>query len=303
LETIYWRTLIEVVNTGSISEAAGRMFVTPSAASRRIKYLEDAYGCPLLDRSGPVLKPTDAGRLVLEKTAGILAIETDLTAALRGVGEKRCLSFCCTPGFGIAYLPAILKNFMLADARSDDLNILVGTPDDVARRLNDRFADIAVVEHGNITIAKGYRKHPLPDEEMVFISAPGTAIDDVAADLERLTPHRLFTRVDRCCSSICLEENLRRLGVDIGRFNGIAKCDDLHLIIRAVEDGAGVAYISKNVVEGQLKEGTLRAHYVNGFVHRFRRTLAVREGALPDGRCAVFANAVLSVFGMEGLRV
>ncbi|MBE0602321.1 MAG: LysR family transcriptional regulator, partial [Deltaproteobacteria bacterium] len=89
------------------------------------------------------------------------------------------------------------------------------------------------------------------------------------------------------------------LGTGAGRFKSVTKLDDLHLIIHAVEDGGGVAYLSKHVVEKQLKEGTLRAHYVDGFVHRFRRALIVREGFRSNYRCASFAMAILSVFDQE----
>ncbi len=299
METIYLRTLIEAVETGSVSEAAERLFVTPSAVSRRIKYLEDMYGCLLLDRTGGTLKPTEAGRLVMDKAAGILAIERELTGGLRGLGENQGISFCCTPGFGIAYLPGILRNFMLEDAKPDDLNLMVGTPDDVARRFNDRVVDIAVLEYGNLVDMKGYERYPLPDEELVFVSAPGIGIGESAVAVDALTPHRVFLRADRCCYSICLEENLKRLGMEIGRFNGVARCDDLHVIIRAVEDGVGVTYLSRSLVEGQFRDGKLRAHYVEGFVHRFQRALAVRRGFGLHGRRAAFVRAVFSAFGLD----
>ena len=108
METTYLRTLIETVAKGSVSRAAERLFVTPSAVSRRIKFLEDLCGCPLLDRSGPTLKPTEAGRLILEKATEILAIERELMKRLRGVGDRRRISFCCTPAFGIGYLPVTM---------------------------------------------------------------------------------------------------------------------------------------------------------------------------------------------------
>ena len=131
---------------------------------------------------------------------------------------------------------------------------------------------------------KGYEEFPLPDEELVFVARPGIGIDDEAASLEQLTPYRLFTRVEECWSSVCLEENLQRLGKGGGRFKGITKLDDLHLIIHAVEDGAGVAYLSKHVVERQLKAGTLRAHYVDGFMHRSGEPLSCGKDSGPTAR-------------------
>lgn len=299
METAYLRTLIETVAKGSVSGAAERLFVTPSAVSRRIKSLEDLCGCPLLDRSRPTLRLTEAGQLVLEKATEILMIEQELLKRLRGIGDRQSISFCCTPGFGIAYLPGILKNFMLGDAKPNNLNILFGTPDAVIQSLMDRLVDIAVLEHCGNFDRKGYEEHPLPDEEMVFVSAPELGIESGAIRLDALAPCRIFVRSDRCCSRILLERNMRRIGENLDRFRSIVTCEDLQVIINAVANGGGIAYLSGGVVRGLLHDGILMAHYVKGFVHNVKRTLVVRKNFRPDMRCAAFLDAVFSAFNLD----
>ncbi len=299
METTYLRTLIETVAKGSVSRAAERLFVTPSAVSRRIKFLEDLCGCPLLDRSGPALKPTEAGRLVLEKATEILAIEQELMKRLRGVGDRRLISFCCTPAFGIAYLPGILKNIMLGNAKPENLNILFGTPDDTVRRLMEHLVDIAVLERCEIFDLKDYEEYPLPDEKIVFVSAPGLGIESGAVRLDALAPFRIFVQGDRCCSRILLDGNLRRLGGNLDGFGGIITCENLQVIIDAVAGGGGIAFLSRGVVRELLDDEVLRAHYVDGFAHNVKRTLVVRKSFRPDMRCAVFLDAVFSAFNLD----
>lgn len=299
MESVYLRTLIETVAVGSVSKAAEKLRVTPSAVSRRIKFLEDQYGCQLLDRSGSTIKPTEAGRLVIEKAIKILTIEKELMSGLRGIGDRQCVSFCCTPAFGIAYLPGILKSFMSADGKPGDMKILFGTPDDIVRRLQEHVVDIAVLGRCVDFDPKEYQEYPLPEEEMVFVSAPELGVKSGAVDLDALAPYRLFTRGDGCCSKITLDGNLRRRGEVIGRFGSITVCDDMHTIIDAVVNGGGIVYLSRSVVEGLLRDGTLRAHYVDGFVNRLKRTLFVREALRPDASRDAFAKAVFSSFNLD----
>jgi DNA-binding transcriptional LysR family regulator len=299
LETEYLRTLIETVSKGSVSGAAERVFVTPSAVSRRIKFLEDLFGCPLLDRSGPTLKPTEAGRLVLEKATEILTIERELMKGLRGTGERMCLSFCCSPAFGISYLPGILKDILLAGAKPENLNILFGTPDDIVRRLTDHLVDVAVLERCGISDLKDYEEYPLPEEKILFVSAPELGIESGTVRLDALTPFRIFVRSGRCCSRILLDGSLRRIGENLDGFGGIITCEDLQVIINAVANGGGIAFLSKGMVRGLLDDGILRAHNVDGFEHNVKRTLVVRKSFRPDMQCAVFLDAVFSAFNLD----
>ncbi len=43
MESLYLKTLVEVVRTGSLSRAAETLHVTQPAVSRRIKFMEDQY--------------------------------------------------------------------------------------------------------------------------------------------------------------------------------------------------------------------------------------------------------------------
>ena len=59
------RTFLVVVQTGSFTEAARRLFMTQSAISKQIRILEEYYGVPLLFRTNRELILTDAGNTLL----------------------------------------------------------------------------------------------------------------------------------------------------------------------------------------------------------------------------------------------
>lgn len=298
MESIYLKTLIEAVETGSLSKAAENLCVTPSAASRRIKFLEDHYGYPLLDRSSAVLKPTQAGNLVLEKAKVLLQIEQELLHGLNEMDNKPRVAFCCTPAFGIAHLPHVLKDFMLNNSDMSDLKFYFKMPDMVVEGLKQHLFDLAVIEHCACLDLKEFLTFPLPDDEMVFVTAPSLGIDSDIADLDVLVQQRLYSRNEGCCSQVFLEMNMKNIGRDSREFKKVIIYDDLHLIIQAVLDGEGIAFISRSVVAKYLEQGSLRTHRVAGFRHNRNRTLVVSNTKSLDANLMDFVRCIFSTFSL-----
>lgn len=298
MESVYLKTFIEAVNTGNLSKAAENLCVSPSAASRRIKFLEEHYGYPLLDRSSPILIPTKAGRLVLEKAKKLLEIEQELLHGLTDMSNKPRIAFCCTPAFGTAYLPCVLKNFMMHNADMSDLKFFFNMPDLVVEGLKDHLFDLAVIEHCACLDLKEFLTFPLPDDEMIFVSAPSLGIESASADIDILVQQRLYSRNEGCCSRIFLDRNMLGIGRDIKEFRQTIIYDDLHLIIQAVLDGEGIAFISRSVVTNCLNDGSLRAHYVEGFRHIRNRTFVVSTSKQPDPNLMNFIGCIFSAFSL-----
>ena len=298
MESVYLKTLVEVVKTGSLSRAADTLCVTQPAVSRRIKFLEDQYGCALLDRSGPRLRPTDAGMLVYRKAEALLEIEADLVAGLHRLGGRTKVAFGGSAAFGIAHLPAVLREFMLVSGDGADLSFALQTPEQVTEALAAGELDVAVVEMCDRFDLSGYRSFPLPDDEMVFVSAPALGVASPQATVDALVELPLFTRREGCCSRTLLESNLRAAGRDIGEFRRTIVFDDLHAIVDAVLRGDGVSFISRDVLAEHLAAGRLSTHQVAGFRHARSRALVLgRAGAL-DGPQFRFVAAVFARFGL-----
>ena len=61
LEIRHLRTLLALAETGSVSLAASRLFLTQSALSHQLKQLEQGYGMSLFERKTQPLRFTAAG--------------------------------------------------------------------------------------------------------------------------------------------------------------------------------------------------------------------------------------------------
>lgn len=282
MELVYLRTFVESVETGSFSKAAEHLCVTQSAVSRRIKFLENQYGYPLLNRSGPVLLPTEAGRIVLEKARQLLIIEGELLKGLGGIGKREGFSFCCTPGFGTAFLPSIVRELLQTSSKMHNMQFFLNSPDLVLAGMQDGQYDIGLLEHCEQYDFSGFEVVALPDDEVLFVSSPRLGILAGEVPIEELERFTLFARREECCSTKFLSYNLKTTGCTEEVFPSRIVYDDLHQIVASVVDGLGVAFTSKTLISEQIADGTLRTHRVPGFQHYRKRTLLLKPASAPS---------------------
>lgn len=299
MQTRYFETLIRAVEAGSFSRAAEALHITQSAVSQRIKFLEEHYGHQLLDRSGAALVPTEAGAVVLERARTIVAKEREIRAELaRFDGEKR-LSLCCTPTFGMAYLPRVVNDFVLRNSDVADLKFAFAQTDQALKGLQGGEFELAVIEHCS-ELDGPYDICPLPDDELVFISAPSLGIPELLEGPRELLAHRLYARRDGCSSKAVLRESLAAAGVEFADFSTVVVSDDLRFSIEAVQEGGGISFVSRSLVEDRLASGALCAHRVEGFRHLRHRSLVLpkrrRSGDAVAPVLASFRECVSAVF-------
>ncbi len=296
METRYFKTLLAVVETGAFSRAAEELNITQSAVSQRIKFLEEHYGHQLLDRSGTGLALTEIGQLVLGKARGILEKERELEDGLKRFGGKKRLSVCCTPTFGMAYLPRVLNRFLPRNADLADLKFIFHQPLRVLKGLQENEFDLVVIEHCCRLDFSLFHTVTLPEDELVFISAPHLGLPAAEVPLEHLLACRLYARKDGCSSKELLQNNLANLGRGIDDFQGVVISDDLRLTLEGIIAGGGVSFVSRSLAEEPLEKKRLSAHHVPGFHHFRQRSLVLSKSRLAEPIIRDFVDCVQAVF-------
>lgn len=299
METRYLKTLLVAAETGSFSRTAEALNLTQSAVSQRIKFLEEQFSHQLFDRSGSILELTEFGHRMLQKARGVLAKEQELLDELqRYTGGKR-LSLTCTPTFGTAFLPRVLNRFMLRNADLADLKVFFAQPDAAIKGLRDNAFDLALMEHCQDRDLGGLQVLSLPQDELVFISAPQLALGDDSVELARLQRYRIHARRDGCSSKALLQQNLAAVGSSLGAFRSVVTSDDLRLTIQSVEAGNGISFISRSLVGAQLAAGSLCAHRVPGFRQWRCRSVVLHRHRAEEPLVRGFLECVQSVFAAE----
>ena len=275
METRYLNTLVASVEAGTFSKAAELLHITQSAVSQRIKFLEDHFGQQLLDRSGQRLVLTAAGKVVFAKARDILDKEKELLSCLQSCNTRKRLSICCTPTFGMAYLPQVLNDFLRSHSDMNDLKFIFMQPQEALAGLRQEDFDLAVIEHRMDLDFSGFYRYSMPDDEMLMIissSLPLSSVDGVVT-LQELKGLRLFARRDGCSSKELMRKNLSACGYSFDDFEGIIESDDLRFTLQSVLAGDGIAYVSQSLVSSYLSSGQLVGLRVEGFEHSRGRSV------------------------------
>jgi DNA-binding transcriptional LysR family regulator len=236
LDTDFARTLIAVIESGSIAEASRRLSLTPGAVALRIKTLEEQLGALLLERSGRRVAPTSAAMRLMPSLRTLISTANELHTIARNdqivAGELR-LGSIATASTGV--LPPLLSRLT---RQHPELDIFIepGTSVGLRRRVMEGALDAAIVVPPD-TLRKGEAFTPWISEPLVLIAPPGTRSTNPIALLESET----FIRFDRESSGgRIVDDYLRRNGfVPHERF----ELDALNGIVALVSAGLGISII------------------------------------------------------------
>lgn len=170
LELRHLKTLLALKETGSVSLAAKRVYLTQSALSHQIKLLEDQYGLPLFERKTQPLRFTAAGDRLVQLANQILPkvieAERDLARVKEGeAGELRIAVECHTCfDWLMPAMDSFRQHWPLVE-----LDIVSGFHTDTVGLLLTHRADWAVVSEVEET--PGIVHQPLFSYEMVGLCA------------------------------------------------------------------------------------------------------------------------------------
>ncbi|WP_455519105.1 LysR family transcriptional regulator [Neisseria cinerea] len=170
IELRHLKTLLALEETGSVSLAAKRIFLTQSALSHQIRMLENHYGAPLFERKSTPLRFTPVGERLLRLAHDLLPqvtdAERDLARIIEGeAGELRIAVECHTC---FDWLMPAMGEFRPIWPQIE-LDIVSGFQADPIGLLLQHRADLAIVSEAEKQ--NGISFQPLFAYEMVGICA------------------------------------------------------------------------------------------------------------------------------------
>ena len=141
-----YRTLMSVLETGSLTRAAGELGCTQSAVSHSVDSLERELGFALLLRSRAGVRLTEEGERLLPAVRSLLAAAEQLdqtVSSIRGL-ESGTVRIGAFTSVAVHWLPAVLKEFQ-QDYPHVDFKLLNGDYHDVEQWLSDGSVDVGFV--------------------------------------------------------------------------------------------------------------------------------------------------------------
>jgi DNA-binding transcriptional LysR family regulator len=243
-----------VVEQGSFSKAAVRVYRTQPAVSIAIRRLEEEIGAPLFDRSQKTPTLTDAGELVYDYARRILALRDqaqDVVSELRSLKRGR-VRIGANESTSLYILPHLILQY-----REQHPNVKVEIFRQVSERLPrevlDRNVDFALLAFEPVD--GDLESFPILQDELVLIMNP----DDPFAKRESLKIEELGERPFlahnvKTASRYKVIETFEQHHTPL---NITLELATVETIKRFVQLKIGLAFVPRMCVAEELERGTL----------------------------------------------
>lgn len=278
MELNYLRVFYEVAKAGKFSEAAIKMNISQSALSRSVALLEDNEGVTLFDRSKNGVVLTAKGHEVFLLCERLFQTEKEIENLCRGVQEK-CegpLRFAASDHVINDYLVTPMHQFRRTYPKVVP-SIRSGTPDEIAQAILNTDSEFGLLfAKVNLPNIEYRILHP---EIMALVCHP-----DIWKECKSSSNEKTLQKLIRSYGYISslgalLSSRPSRVLMEL-----FGEAPQVGLEINSQESqkrfclaGEGVAYLSRFMVEKEIKRGELFEIPVEN-IHSFNLWLARPKG-------------------------
>lgn len=280
------KTFCAVVETGSFTIAADRLFLTQPSVSTHIQGLEKHYGTVLLNRKRDKITPTDTGKLLYSYAKEILQLTrktedviNDVNNLLRGDIE---IGASTVPGTYI--LPEMLKKFK---EKFPGINISLRIRDTsiIIKEVFEKLVDFGVV--GDKIKKQGLVFHKLIEDHICLI-APRD-IKKKKIGISELKKIPLVFRENSSGTRMTVLETLQKKGIQAKELNIIMELGSTEAIKQGVIAGLGASFVSERTIRNEKSQGLLRKIPVEGLnINRYFWLVRRSQGNIPRAGKALF---------------
>ncbi|MDD3828302.1 MAG: LysR family transcriptional regulator [Anaerolineae bacterium] len=259
------RTLVSVVEQGSLSAAARIRRISQPAVTKQLQRMEADLGLALLIR-GPrrQIELTPAGERVVAFARRILgeydALERDL-AAMKAVGSGT-LSLAASTIPGEYLLPRLLAAFR-REYPEVSVEMTISDTTTVVERLLASEADIGIV--GSDLRRPGLRLERLLDDEVVLVVPPDHPFAGrKEVEVKDLSDQSLVLREEGSGTRRSVEVALERAGQPLSLQSRALILGSTQAVLQAVAEGLGIGFVSARAAAQSVRDGRLASLGLKG---------------------------------------
>jgi DNA-binding transcriptional LysR family regulator len=272
------RAFAATMRTGSVTQAAQALFVTPPAVTTHLKSLEKIVGQSIYEKNPDGPEPTEVGRELLEAADEIEKVieraRVKIEALASGATGSVILGVVST---GKYFAPGIVARFRQVhpDIR---VRLAIGNRTEIIKGLERREYDLLVMGRPPAHVA--VEREVLGDHPHVLVAAPDhPLVGDPEILPEDLLREAFLAREEGSGTRLLMGRFLERIGG--GRSFNTVEMGTNETIKQAVMAGLGIAIISAHTCHSELAEGKLALLQAEGLplvrqwflIHRSDRDL------------------------------
>ncbi len=171
------QTFVAIIDTGSFTKAADKVFKTQSAVSMQMRRLEERIGKQLFIKDGRGNKLTPEGERLLNFARRMIRLNNEAIAAFDDNRLEGSLRIGTPDDYADRYMPEIISRFAQTHPNVE-LNIVCESSVDLSEKINRGELDVALVTHNPLARMSEVLRteplcwvastnHPLPEDQPV----------------------------------------------------------------------------------------------------------------------------------------
>ncbi len=268
-----------VARSGSFSRAAAELLISQPSVSIQVGDLERQFGTDLFEQIGKHVRLTEAGRVLDDYAARILALIDETRVAMdevKGLRRGRLL-LGATPTPGTYLLPALLGRFK-EQYPSIEISLRLADTRRIQEMLLQRQLDLGLV--GGSVSFPDLEAAVLLNDELVLVVAPSHPFATLpSVRVADLAGEPFILRERGSGNREAADEALHRAGVHV---TPVFEVEGAEMVKQAVAANLGLSILSRCAVELEVAAGRLRIVPIEGVrIERAISLLSRRDHRLP----------------------
>ena len=252
---------VEIVDAGSMTSAARRLNLVPTALSLQIRKLEDEFGVKLLERHARGVSPTDTGLRFYRSARKILDTLDESEAIISGRSDvKQHFSFGMTPSF----LHAVGVGALMPEpdaANGIMIEVVEANAADLMARLDVGELDFVIGAIAPFAQRSDASVFEVAEEPLVYVTSAEHHLDDGPIELEEALGPNLISIGSQSQSWSALQILAERTGRGVEAAHTVRSSE---LLRQMLLQDLGAAILPVSFVAPELRNGTLRARKLKG---------------------------------------
>jgi DNA-binding transcriptional LysR family regulator len=253
---------VAVVETGSVTQAAERIFRTPPAVSIALRKLEEEMGASLFDRSDRNNhRLSESGKLLYSYATRILEMRKEALEAIKSVNHKASMTLRLGTheSTSLYLLPSLIQSFSGAqpDARTE---VIPGNSERLLKALADRTIELALI--GDAPDDPKFERRLVMKDELVLIMTPSHRLaESKQIEVRDLADEFLIVQGP---TSILRERIVKAFKESETPFKVSVENIAIEAIKRMVAQGLGIGFVPLMCVREELAQDKLVTVQLDG---------------------------------------
>lgn len=247
------KIFITVADCGKMRQAAQLLYVSQPSISQAIGEIESYYGIKVFERLSQKLYLTEQGETLLSYARHIVDSYEKMDLAMKHAGKVPVLRVGGSVSVGTCMLQTVVDQL---EKEVDDLEVyvVINNTELIEAQILKSELDIAIVE-GVIKSKDIVAKRIGMDELVIIVGKSHPFYSRESISLYELEGMKVISREDGSSTRNQYENLLHEKGI---KLRTIWQSSNTEPIKRAVIDGKGLTFISKMLIEREVKEGLIR---------------------------------------------